>query len=77
MSDAPDPDQRGYVDVGCRLPRGEGLELVSSELGVTATTLSGWRDDFLSAGQTALKSRPADDRDEEVNPRPQATSTSD
>ena len=28
--------------------------------------LSGWRDRFLAAGQTALKSRPGDERDEEI-----------
>ena len=44
----------------------EDLELVSRELGVTAATLSGWRDDFLAGGQAALKSRPADDRDDEI-----------
>ena len=33
---------------------------------MTAATLSGWRDDFLAGGQAALKSRPADDRDEMV-----------
>jgi transposase-like protein len=49
-----------------RLLRGEDLELVSRELGVTAATLSGWRDDFLVGGQAALKSRPADDRDDEI-----------
>jgi hypothetical protein len=31
-----------------RLLRGEDLELVSRSLGVTAATLSGWRDDFLA-----------------------------
>jgi transposase len=49
-----------------RLLRGEDLEFVSRELGVTGATLSGWRDDFLAAGQAALKSRPTDDRDEEI-----------
>src|SRR3954464_8548393 len=49
-----------------RLLRGEDLELLSRELGVTAATLSEWRDDFLVAGQAALKSRPTDDRDEEI-----------
>jgi transposase InsO family protein len=29
-----------------KLNRGEDLELISRELGVTAATLSGWRDDF-------------------------------
>jgi hypothetical protein len=32
----------------------------------TAATLAGWRDDFLANGSAALKSRPADDRDEEI-----------
>jgi hypothetical protein len=50
-----------------RLLRGEDLELVSRELGVTAATLSGWRDDFLAGGQAALKSRPSDDRDDEIH----------
>ena len=49
-----------------RLLRGEDLELVSRELGVAAATLSGWRDDFLAGGQAALKSQPADDRDDEI-----------
>lgn len=46
-----------------RLLRGEDLELVSRELGVTAADLSGWRDGFLAAGAASLKSRPEDDRD--------------
>ena len=46
-----------------RLLRGEDLELVSRELGVTAATLSGWRDDFLAGGEAALASRPKDGRD--------------
>ena len=33
-----------------RLLRGEDLELVSRSLGVTAATLSGWRDEFLAGG---------------------------
>jgi transposase-like protein len=40
-----------------RLLRGEDLELVSRSLGVTAATLSGWRDAFLAAGEAALASR--------------------
>lgn len=46
-----------------RLLRGEDLELVSRELGVTAAELSGWRAQFLAAGEASLKSRPADARD--------------
>ena len=40
-----------------RLLRGEDLETVSRELGVTAATLTGWHDAFLAAGETALTSR--------------------
>jgi transposase-like protein len=49
-----------------RLLRGEDLELLSRELGVTAAELSAWRDAFLAAGEAALKSRPADGRDVEI-----------
>ena len=42
-----------------RLLRGEDLEMVSRSLGVTAATLSGWRDAFLAAGEASLASRPA------------------
>jgi len=34
-----------------RLLRGEGLELVSRELGIPAAEVSGWRDAFLAAGE--------------------------
>ena len=50
-----------------RLLRGEDLELVSRELGVTAAELSGWRDQVLAAGEASLKSRPADARDTEID----------
>jgi hypothetical protein len=49
-----------------RLLRGEDLELVSRELGVTAAELSGWREAFLAAGEVSLKSRPADAREAEI-----------
>ena len=49
-----------------RLLRGEDLELVSRELGVTAAELSAWRDAFLAAGEASLKTRPADARDAEI-----------
>jgi transposase len=42
-----------------RLLRGEDLETVSRELGVTAATLTGWRDAFLAAGEAALTTRAA------------------
>ena len=47
-------------DAVLRLLRGEDLEAVSRALGVTAGTLSGWRDAFLAAGEASLTSRPAD-----------------
>jgi len=49
-----------------RILRGEDLELVSREFGVTAADLSGWRDSFLAAGTASLKSRPEDGRDREL-----------
>ena len=42
-----------------RLLRGEDLETVSRELGVTAATLTGWRDAFLAGGEAALMTRAA------------------
>jgi transposase-like protein len=42
-----------------RLLRGEDVETVSRSLGVTAATLSGWRDAFLAAGEAALTAKPA------------------
>ena len=41
-----------------RLLRGEDLDLVSRSLGVTAATLTGWRDAFLAAGEAALTAKP-------------------
>ena len=41
-----------------RLLRGEDLETMSRGLGVTAATLSGWRDAFLAAGDAALTTKP-------------------
>jgi transposase-like protein len=72
MSSTTNPGERGRFSsqrktaTVLRLLRGESLELLARELGVTAASLDGWRDDFLAGGQAALKSRPADDRDEEI-----------
>ena len=72
MSSTPNPGERGRFSAPrkaatvLRLLRGESLELLARELGVTAATLAGWRDDFLAGGQAALKSRPTDDRDDEI-----------
>lgn len=40
--------------------RSEDLETVSRGLGVTAATLTQWRDAFLAAGEAGLSSRPKD-----------------
>ena len=40
-----------------QLLRGEDLETVSRGLGVTAATLSGWRDAFLAGGEASLATR--------------------
>jgi transposase len=42
-----------------RLLRGEDLETVSRELGVTAARLTGWHDAFLAGGEAALTNRAA------------------
>ncbi len=49
-----------------QLLRGEDLDTLSRKLGVTAATLSEWREHFLVAGQAGLKSRVPDARDEEI-----------
>lgn len=42
-----------------RLLRGEDIETLSRELGVTAARLTSWREAFLAAGADGLKKRPA------------------
>src|SRR3989442_6637484 len=49
-----------------RLLRGEDLETLSRELGVTAATLSGWRGQFLEGGAGNLKGREDDVDNEET-----------
>src|SRR5690242_6098040 len=51
---------RRKAEAVLRLLRGEDLDTLSRQLGVTAATLSGWRDAFLDGGTAALKSRPTD-----------------
>jgi transposase-like protein len=57
---------RRKTEVVLRLLRGEALDAVSRELGVTAATLAQWRDQFLPGGQAAVRSRPTDARDEDL-----------
>ena len=51
--------RRRKRDAVLRLLRGEDLETVSRSLGVTAATLTSWRDAFLAAGEASLATRPA------------------
>ena len=57
---------RRKTEAVLRLLRGEALDALSRELGVTAATLAQWRDQFLVGGQAAVRSRPADARDEDL-----------
>src|ERR1700753_3993302 len=56
--------QRKRDDV-LRLLRGEDLDTVSRSLGVTAATLSGWRDAFLDGGEASLATKPVDGEERE------------
>ena len=47
-------------DTVLRMLRGEDLETLSRALGVTAATLTGWRDTFVAAGEASLATRPTD-----------------
>src|ERR671928_629591 len=57
---------RRKTEVVLRIFRGEALDTLSRELGVTAATLAQWRDQFLAGGQSAVRSRPMDARDEDL-----------
>lgn len=54
------------VEVVLRILKGESLDALSRELGVTAARLAQWRDAALAAMQGGLKSRAADERDTEI-----------
>jgi hypothetical protein len=58
---------RRKTEVVQRILRGEALDALSRELGVTAATLAHGRDQFLAGGQIAVRSRPADARDDELD----------
>src|SRR5919199_1433501 len=57
---------RRKTEVVLRILRGEALDAVSRELGVTAATLAQWRDQFLAAGQAGVRSRSTDAHDEDL-----------
>jgi Transposase len=68
---APRPDRgrwsaRRKLEVVLRILRGEDLDAVSREVGVTAGAVARWRDQVLAGGQAAVRSRAADARDEEI-----------
>ena len=70
VPDADAPDRGRYsvkrkTATVLRLLQGEDLDTLSRELGVTAATLSSWRDSFLAGGQANLKTRkPSPEADE-------------
>ena len=57
---------RREQEVVLRVLRGEDPDALSRELGVTAGAIARWRDLSLAGGRVAVRSRPADERDEEI-----------
>jgi transposase-like protein len=57
---------RRKVSVVLELLRGADLESLSRRHGVTAATLSTWRDEFLASGEAGLKRREVHVDDEET-----------
>jgi hypothetical protein len=57
---------RRKMEAVLRLLRGEELDTLSRELGVTAATLSTWRDEFLAAGQAGLKTTTASEPEDQT-----------
>jgi hypothetical protein len=55
------------MDVVQRLLRGEDLDSLSRELGVTAAVMAQWREQFLASGHVGLRSRESDERDVEIS----------
>jgi len=58
---------RRKLEIVLRLLKGEDIDAVSREIGVTVSRLSRWRDEALAAAQGALKSRPVSGTDEELS----------
>ncbi len=57
---------RRKTEATVRLLRGEPLNTLARELGVTTAKLAQWREQFLTAGHAGLKSRQPDERDTEI-----------
>jgi hypothetical protein len=45
------------MEIVLRLLRGESLDAVSRDIQVAVSRLADWRDEFVAAGKSALKSR--------------------
>jgi len=58
---------RRKAEAVVRLLRGEEFDALSRELGVTAATLSSWREDVLAAGRAGLKTRSPSPEAEEAS----------
>ena len=54
---------RRKTEIVLRILRGETLDALSREVGVTTAKLAAWRDEALAAMQAGLQSRDADHRD--------------
>jgi transposase-like protein len=57
---------RRKTEAVLRLLQGEELDVLSRELGVTAATLSAWRERFIEGGTSNMKSREPTPQDETV-----------
>jgi hypothetical protein len=57
---------RKKMDVGLRVVRGDDLDLVSRDAGITAAKVAEWREQVVASGQAGLKSRAADGHDDEL-----------
>jgi hypothetical protein len=65
------PDQgrwssRRKAEIVVRLLKGEDLDALSRELGLSTARLAEWREEFVAGGQAALMSREPDARDEQI-----------
>ena len=71
MAESEGPKQRRFNarrkrEVVLRLMRGQDLDAVSREVGITAAKLAEWRRVYMTAGEADLKNRESDPRDEKI-----------
>lgn len=57
---------RRKTEAVLRVLKGETLDAVSRDVGVTAARLASWRDAFIASGTCGLKSRPTTPEEDEV-----------